>query len=445
MCNVATGASQWKIILNPQDFYKIFLQYQQICTDSRKVQPGCLFFGLRGDVHNGNDYAAAALQQGCVLAVVDDPKVVKSDQYLLVEDSLVFLQELAAFHRSKLNAPVIGLTGTNGKTTTKELINNVLKQKYRTIANSGNLNNHLGVPLTLLRADHSTEMIIVEMGANHPGEIRTLCQIARPTHGLVTNIGKAHLEGFGSFEGVRQTKRELFDFLKDTGGTVFINSDDPTLTGLIGDYPTVTYGSSNNSAVRGTGIISTRFLDVRWENPGDGIPAEIQTHLTGTYNLHNILAAVAVGVFFHVSPSQIVYGLESYKPDNLRSQWEQTARNSLLIDAYNANPSSMSIALNHFALLDLPNKVVILGDMFELGKESAREHLDILKIAQTLQFHKVLVTGAEFFAYRERFPFGFFKDPSQLQDYLEVDPLSGCTVLLKGSRGMKLERLVPYL
>lgn len=283
--------------MSPEDFYTIYLQYPQICTDSRRAEPGCLFFALRGDQFDGNRFAADALAKGCQKAVVDDPAAVAGDDYILVSDTLRFLQELAGFHRSKLNMPVIALTGTNGKTTTKELIFSVLSRKFNTLATSGNLNNHIGVPLTILRASLSTEILVVEMGANHPGEIASLCRIARPTHGLITNIGKAHLEGFGSFEGVIKAKKELFDYLKESGGKLFLNSDDSLLLSLAGNYPVKTYGTGPEASVRGQEIPDRLKLNLRWENPSGNRPMAIRSNLTGSFHLQNILAAIAIGSF----------------------------------------------------------------------------------------------------------------------------------------------------
>jgi len=428
-----------------QEFYNTFLQFPQICTDSRKVIPGCLYFALKGDHFDGNLFAADALSKGCAFAVVDDHSVVASDRYVLVPDVLKFLQDLAAFHRRKLSIPVIGLTGTNGKTTTKELIHSVLKQKYATVATTGNYNNHIGVPITLLAADQHTEVLIVEMGANHPGEIAALCAIAQPDFGLITNIGRAHLEGFGSFEGVIQTKNELYRWIIDHQGTLFVNDDDLLLKSLVNDYPCYTYGTSKHAAISGQADHPDRYLSVTWQKQSDNQAQNLQSHLTGGYNLQNILAAVSVGTRFGLNPSQIREGIESYVPDNMRSQWIQTDKNVLFLDAYNANPSSMELALNNFASLQLPHAVVILGDMFELGSYSSEEHLKIIQLADRLGFEKVLLIGEHFSQFSSDFSFLFFKRLDQLKVYLTQNLIQESNILIKGSRGMKLEQVVCYL
>ena len=431
--------------MKSEDFYKTYLQYPQICTDSRKIKPGCLFFSLKGDSFNGNRFAADALAKGSAFAVVDDPSEVGDHRYFLVPDVLEFLQDLATLHRSKLSIPVIGLTGTNGKTTTKELIQSVLNQKFRVVATSGNLNNHIGVPLTLLAADASTEILIVEMGANHPGEIAFLCNIVKPSLGLITNIGKAHLEGFGSFEGVVQTKNELFAWIKRNHGKLFVNEDDPLLKKLVEDYPCTTYGRSVHADVRGLTAKTERSLSMKWRTGKAGDYYDIQSHLTGDYNLYNILAAISVGIYFGLNEDQIRAGIESFVPDNMRSQWIQTKDNVILLDAYNANPSSMALAIGHFASLRLPHSVAILGDMFELGSHAPSEHLKIARQAQLAGFEKVLLAGQQFWRLAPGLPFLFFENLKHLKDYLTLNQMHGCHILIKGSRGMQLEQVVSYL
>jgi UDP-N-acetylmuramoyl-tripeptide--D-alanyl-D-alanine ligase len=427
-----------------EEFYKTFLQYPQICTDSRKVTPGCLYFSLKGDHFDGNQFAGDALARGCRFAVVDDPDVAVGPDYVWVPDVLNFLQDLALYHRSQLSVPVIGLTGTNGKTTTKELIRSVLEQKFRVCATSGNHNNHIGVPLTLLSAGQMTEILIVEMGANHPGEIDFLCKIARPTIGLITNIGKAHLEGFGSFEGVVSTKNELYEWIRSNQGELFVNGDDPLLMKLAGDYPGHTYGTAGPVDIRGRSGHRDRYLTVEWQSDHER-SGRIETHLTGGYNLPNILAAISIGCHFGLDPSQVKAGIESYIPDNMRSQWISTPRNTLFLDAYNANPSSMELALENFASLDLPHPVAILGDMFELGNHATAEHLNIIRKAGQLGFEKILLAGNEFYRLASGFPHEFFVDVTSLKEYLAERKLTGCNILIKGSRGMQLEQLVSYL
>jgi UDP-N-acetylmuramoyl-tripeptide--D-alanyl-D-alanine ligase len=428
-----------------EEFYKTYLQYPQICTDSRKVNPGCLYFALRGDHFNGNDFASDALARGSAFAVVDDPGVVTDDRCILVPDVLKFLQELAGYHRNQLRIPVIGLTGTNGKTTTKELIHSVLKQKYRVVATSGNFNNHIGVPVTLLSAGKSTEILIVEMGANHPGEIEFLCRLARPTHGMITNIGKAHLEGFGSFEGVIRTKNELYESIRESGGKLFANKDDELLQELAGGYPAYTYGTSGDADIIGSADTRDRFLTVNWRERSRKGSHTANSHLTGGYNLHNILAAISFGVWFDLTPEQIGAGIESYVPDNMRSQWITTETNTLLLDAYNANPSSMELAVRHFASMKLPRSVAILGDMFELGVQSPAEHLKIIQLAEELGFDELFFTGPQFYNLASGYPYHFFPEVDGLKVYLDINPLTDSHILIKGSRGMQLEQLVSYL
>ena len=430
--------------MKSEDFYPIYLQYPQIVTDSRKVKPGCLYFSLKGDRFDGNQFAPDALANGAVYAIVDDPKIVAGHRYIVVPDVLGFLQELASYHRSKLSIPVIGLTGTNGKTTTKELIHSVLKQKFKTSATSGNHNNHIGVPLTLLSTDLTTEILIVEMGANHPGEIAFLCNIAKPTFGLITNIGKAHLEGFGSLDGVIQTKNELYNWIKNHQGKLFINEDDELLKKLAEGFPGSTYGTSSHADICGLAGNQEQYLSIRWKTRNRGELNHINSHLTGGYNLYNILAAISIGVHFGLNTDQIRAGIESYIPDNMRSQWIQTNDNVLLLDAYNANPSSMTLAINHFASLKLPHPVIILGDMFELGSHAPAEHLKIIKLTAQLGFKKVLFAGQQFYPFAHDFPYLFFENLNNLKDYLAMNQVSGCHVLIKGSRGMQLEKLVGY-
>ena len=430
--------------MTAKEFYTIFLRNPQVCTDSRNITPGCLFFALTGDSFNGNLFAADALSSGASFAVVDDPAVVSGSNYTLVKNVLEFLQELASFHRSQLNIPVVALTGTNGKTTTKELIQSVLKQQYRVVGTSGNLNNHIGVPLTLLSAGPETEILVVEMGANHPGEIAFLCDIARPTHGLITNVGKAHLEGFGSFDGVVVTKSELFRFVSRTGGTWFLNSDDEHLSAIAGDYPSITYGSDGSPSVKGIAEAGGYQLAASVSLP-DQSEFVAKTSLTGNYNLYNVLAAAAVGYQFGMSAVKIRAGIEGYMPSNMRSQWKVTAGNRLLLDAYNANPSSMALAIRHFASLNLPMSVLILGDMFELGNESAVEHAEIVRLVRTFSFHAVYLAGKEFFNCARGPGLQAFPDTESLIAELQRNPLQGCTILVKGSRGMKLEKSLDYL
>ena len=348
--------------------YKCFLECEEVTTDSRNCPAGSMFIALKGGNFNGNAFADAALKQGCRYAVVDEPQYASpgNTQFILVDDCLRTLQALANYHRRSLGTKVVGITGTNGKTTTKELIAHVLMKKYRVLYTQGNLNNHIGVPLTLLRLKPEHEMAVIEMGANHPGEIHDLVQIVEPDCGLITNVGKAHLEGFGSFEGVIRTKGELYDFLRmKPGAVVFIQNENPYLNKIAHGLTCVRYGSAADLDVSGQVTSCSPFLAFRWETEGE--KQEVQTHLIGAYNLDNALASIAVGRYFGVDSKAISEALSAYIPQNNRSQFKATVSNQLIIDAYNANPTSMMAALNNFKQMDGGHKMVILGDMKELG------------------------------------------------------------------------------
>jgi UDP-N-acetylmuramoyl-tripeptide--D-alanyl-D-alanine ligase len=432
--------------VSPEDFYNTYLQYPQICTDSRSAKPGCLYFSLKGDHFDGNRFSSDALIKGCAYAIVDDPAAVAGEKYVLVPDVLAFLQNLALYHRQQLNIPVIGLTGTNGKTTTKELVNSVLKQNFNIVATSGNLNNHIGVPITILSANQATDVLVVEMGANHPGEIAFLCNIALPTCGLITNIGKAHLEGFGSVDSVIRTKNELYNSIKSRSGNLFVNEDDALLKELVGDYAHYTsYGTSEKAWIRGSISGVERFLSVTWSE--DEIPFDNQviSHLAGGYNLYNVLAAVAIGRWFGLTNDQINKGIDAYQPQNMRSQWIESENNSILLDAYNANPTSVELAVKYFAELSLSRRVVILGDMFELGNSSSEEHLKILQLVDKLNFERVIFVGSQFYQFSEKFDHHFFENIKSLVDDIEFNEIKGCHILIKGSRGMQLEKLINQL
>lgn len=421
--------------------YQHFKQHPYISTDSRKVMPGSIFFALRGENFDGNEYAETALQQGASYAVVDKPQLCLNERTLLVPDVLNALQKLAIAHREHLTIPVIGITGSNGKTTTKELIAATLSARYTVLATSGNLNNHIGVPLTVLSITSNHEMAVVEMGANHVGEIADLCQIARPTHGLITNIGKAHLEGFGGKEGVIKAKKELYDHLRNHGGTVFVNADDPLLMSLSQNMPRITYGELNTAGVRGFPAQSGENLEINLEGRDP-----IVTRLTGSYNFPNAMAAYAIALHFRVESSLALHALATYEPRMNRSQLVKTARNLVLLDAYNANPSSMEAALNYFARLPDEHKVLLLGDMFELGNYAGIEHTSILQLASGLKMEKIYTAGPLFMEAARAFP-GIIACHSteSLQQLLGDENLSNKTILIKGSRGMKMELLLEQL
>lgn len=429
-----------------KELYERYKQSRVVTTDTRKIVPGSIFFALRGDSFNGNEFADSALEKGAAFAVIDDVRYNTGDRCILVEDVLQTLQQLASYHRDQLQIPVIGITGTNGKTTTKELLNAVLSQKYTTYCTQGNLNNHIGVPLTLLAIQPDVEMAIIEMGANHQGEIAALCAIAKPGFGLITNIGKAHLEGFGGFEGVKIAKAELYDFIKEHKGSIFVNDDNPILREMYRSRDIsekVSYGQEPGNVVSGSILANDPLLTVAWRS-GD-LSGEIQTNLTGTYNLENILGAIAVGLHFGLTEEQVRQGISSYVPGNNRSQVLRTSSNTLICDYYNANPSSMKVAIDNIAAITASHRTLILADMFELGEESAEEHRRIVEYALGIGADRNIFIGEAFFAAGEPQAGAFFRDVNSAMKELQENPVSGSTVLLKGSRGMKLETLLPLL
>lgn len=434
--------------------YQHYLTHRTICTDTRNIIPGSLFFALKGDNFDANTFAEKALEQGAAYAIIDNPDYLSGGTYILVPDVLQTLQELAKYHRSQLKIPVIGLTGSNGKTTTKELINAVLAEKYRTFATKGNLNNHIGVPLSVLAIQDDTEIAVIEMGANHQKEIEFLCTIAQPTHGLITNIGLAHLDGFGGFEGVKKGKAELFSFLKQTDGTAFVNRDSPyiiEMSGIIDPGKIIYYGTRGENAITAELITSDPVLELSWSKKGDSSNKEFnhitKTHLTGAYNFENILAAICIADFFELSPAQVNNGLEGYFPNNNRSQLTKTDTNTVICDFYNANPSSLSAALTNLSTLEHNHKVAIIGDMFELGDESPKQHQQIAAQALSSNLQLVLLIGKYFFAVKDSFKDQgiFFSTPAEAQDWMKNNPITNSLVLLKGSRGMALEQLLPQL
>lgn len=427
-----------------EELYEHYLDHSLICTDSRVVSNGCIFFALKGDSFNGNTYAEGALISGAILAVVDEPGVATDDRFFLVDDVLTALQEMARLHRSHFKGHVIGITGTNGKTTTKELINVVLSSSFPTHATKGNLNNHIGVPLTILSADlASTGIWIIEMGANHPGEIAFLCNIARPDYGLITNVGKAHLEGFGSLEGVIKTKTELYEFLKSSEGNAFVCSSQTALMQHVAEVNHLSYGKEVGDYCMGEMVSSDPFLIVKWyDNEKELV---IPTNLVGAYNVDNVLAAVCMGRYFGVAAEKVVSAIENYVPSNNRSQVLQSATNQLIMDAYNANPSSMRVALENFTLMNTFPKIAILGDMFELGVESRVEHEAILTLLKDFEFKDVLLIGPRFCEIAIDTGFKCFQSTKDAYDWLVAHPIRNASILVKGSRGVKLETLLPVL
>lgn len=413
----------------------------KVTTDSRNCPVGSMFIALKGVTFNGNAFAAQALKQGCRYAVIDEPEYA-GEGTILVEDCLKTLQQLANYHRRQLHLPVIGITGTNGKTTTKELISTVLSRKFNTLYTEGNLNNHIGVPLTLLRLNPQHEMAVVEMGASHPGDIKELVDIAEPDYGIITNVGRAHLQGFGSFEGVIRTKGELYDFLRAKGGaTIFIQNENPYLNGIAEGLTCVRYGQTPGLYVSGELISCSPFLSFRWT--AGGISHEVATHLIGSYNLDNMLAAVAIGRYFGVPDEDISDALASYLPHNNRSQLKETADNKLIVDAYNANPTSMMAALKNFRLIEAPHKMVILGDMKELGTVSHEEHQKVVDYLNECGFERVVLVGPEFAATTHTFL--TFQNVDEVLADIQAHKPKGYYILVKGSNSMKLSLLPDQL
>ena len=444
-----------------EEIYKTYLQSRTVTTDSRAITPGCLFFAFKGEKFDGNAFAPQALEQGAALCIISDPQYKVDDRCIVVPDVLATLQELATHHRQQLTIPVIGITGTNGKTTTKELVNAVLSRRYRTHATQGNFNNHLGVPLTLLSIPANAEIAIVEMGANHPGEIADLCKIAQPTFGLITNVGRAHLEGFGSFEGVIQTKTAIYRHLASVGGTIFVNADNEILIQSIEEITAgrpqnslnlIAYGQTQlltlNSALltKGHLVGSDPYMKFYIEE-GDNVYS-IQSQLLGNYNFDNAMAAAAVGRHFRVELWDIKEAIEQYEPANKRSQYKETARNVLFLDCYNANPSSMKVALDNFEALQRDNKVAMLGNMRELGADSRHEHEAIVQRLLAANLAQVVLVGPEFefAAHIADAPrLLWFATSDDAKAHFTQHPLSHATILLKGSNGTQMWKLEEVL
>lgn len=425
--------------------YSVFLKHPDICTDTRQIKKGAIFFALKGESFNANQFAEQALLNGCSYAVIDEKEYDKGEAYILVENVLQTLQQLAHFHREKLRIPFIGITGTNGKTTTKELLNAVLSQKYNTIATKGNLNNHIGVPLTLLSITTETELAIVEMGANHPGEIKFLSAIAFPDFGLITNIGKAHLEGFGNIQGVINTKKELFDFIQNKNGKLFVNADNTLLMDISKGIERITYGKTAQAACLGEIVNSDSFLQLKWFSRKMNKWYHIQTKLFGSYNFENVMAAICVGEFFEVEPEKIIQAISSYTPSNHRSQFKESVNNKILIDAYNANPTSMDACIRNFMQSEFPNKIAIIGDMLELGDDSLNEHIKIIELLKSSGFEKIILVGPIFYDIPKPSNFICFHQVDETAMYIKKNNFSGYHILLKGSHGIHLEKLIDIL
>ena len=412
--------------------YNLYQQHFLVDTDTRNIRKNTIFFALKGDNFNGNTFAEQALKLGASYAIVDEKEFQTNDRILLVTDVLKALQELANFHRKQLHIPIIGLTGSNGKTTTKELIHVVLSKKFNTIATKGNLNNHIGVPLTLLSMTDKTQLGIVEMGANHQKEIEFLCTICEPDFGYITNFGKAHLEGFGGLEGVIKGKSELYTFLKTNQKTAFVNAADAIQVKKTKEIKSVSFITE---AIKYLEV--NPFVKLSYRN------TTIQSNLIGKYNFTNIAAAIAMGTYFKISETAMKEAIESYVPTNNRSQLLTTKHNTVILDAYNANPSSMQVALENFDTLKAPSKVVILGDMFELGKESVHEHQAIVDIATAFNFDETYFVGENFNIAKTNKP--QFKTYQVFEEFLKKNPLKNSSILIKGSRGMRLERILEFI
>lgn len=419
--------------------YSIFLESTGICTDTRKIESDSLFVCIKGENFDGNTFASEALKQGAKHVIVDNETYFTDTvRMTLVDNCTLYLQKLANHHRKQFNIPVIGITGSNGKTSTKELINVVLSKKYNVLATIGNLNNHLGVPFTLLRLKSEHDIAIIEMGANGFKDIEELSAIAQPTHGIITNIGKAHLEGFGSFEGVLKTKRELYESIEHSKGVIIYNSDDKILTNALPqNIETFNYGTEKSS-VQGELVNLSPFVEMKWTSKAYS-SSVLKTQMIGKYNFYNYLAAISFGIVFDVPPSDISEAIEEYVPTNNRSQVKKTAKNTLILDCYNANPTSMRSALESFAMNSHPNKLFIIGDMKEMGAEEAKEHKTIIDLAEELKLTGFTV-GNAFKQLQSSCILKQFENIEKLNDFLEVESIEGKLILLKGSRSIGLEK-----
>ncbi len=426
--------------------YEVFKNHPLICTDSRSVVPGCIFFSLKGPSFNGNIFAEKALELGAVCAVIDETQYKKDERYILVDDVLMVLQQLANHHRKQFSIPVLAITGSNGKTTSKELIKNVLSKKYRTVATKGNLNNHIGVPLTLLTITADTEFAVIEMGANHQNEIDSYCQIAEPDFGIITNVGKAHLEGFGGFDGVKKGKSELYSWVSRHGKAVFLNENNIELKSMINNFKfsqIVSYGAGQEFYCSGEIEKEHPALQLNWKcNNKKG---KINSQLVGRYNFENILSAICIGNYFDVPPNQINDAIEEYVPDNSRSQVINKNTNTIILDAYNANPSSMEAALENFKNISAKHKIIFLGEMAELGDESSVEHQKITKIITCENYDKVILVGQMFKKFSNYDSWFYFDDSEKATSWLKKNPIENSFILIKGSRSALMEKIMEAL
>ncbi|MEO6454608.1 MAG: UDP-N-acetylmuramoyl-tripeptide--D-alanyl-D-alanine ligase [Ginsengibacter sp.] len=416
--------------------YQLFLQRHSVTTDTRNISPGDIFFALKGPRFNGNTFAQQALSMGASYVVIDEPINFTDDRIIRTTNALSALQQLSHYHRKQFNIPFIAITGSNGKTTTKELVNAVLSSTYKTYTTRGNLNNYIGIPLTLLKIKKDAQLAVIEMGANNPKEIEGYCKYVQPTHGLITNFGKAHLEGFGSIEGVRKAKGELFDYLKNNNGTAFINEDDEFMSQMSkGIKEIITYGTTSGDT-RGKISNNNIFLNLKISGSSD----DLNTHLVGEYNLANVLASVAIGRYFKVPEAKIKVAIETYIPTNSRSQIIKKDSNTIILDAYNANPSSMKAAIENFAKMDVADKVLLLGGMMELGNESNHEHEQIINMINQCSWYKVVLVGPQFKEIKN--PYINLENSTDAKEWFREQDFKNTHILIKGSRSMQMENIL---
>ncbi|WP_276368899.1 UDP-N-acetylmuramoyl-tripeptide--D-alanyl-D-alanine ligase [Chryseolinea sp. H1M3-3] len=427
--------------MNIKDLYNKFQESGKVSTDTRQISAGSIFFALKGDKFNANTFASQAIEKGASYVVMDEREYATSDRCIVVNDVLATLQQLARYHRDQLNIPVIGLTGSNGKTTSKELLHAVLSKKFNTYATKGNLNNHIGVPLTLLAIDKRIEIAVVEMGANHVGEIALLCSIANPSHGFITNIGRAHIGMFGGFENIVRAKSELYQHLIDCGGTVFINAQNEILANMSKRFKNPIFYPRDGDYYHGELVGADPFVKIKAENG-----AIVESKLIGAYNFENIMVALCIGKYFGVDPNLANQAIEAYEPGNMRSQMLRKGSNTIILDAYNANPSSMQAAVENIASMKASHKVLILGDMFELEGEAEKEHRQLGKLIHQKAFDQVYLCGKLFKAALSEIPEAkYFEDKTGLVEAIKKYPINDATILVKASRGIGLETIVEYL
>lgn len=425
------------------ELYSNYLLHRAVSTDSRSITPGSIFFALKGQSFNGNTFAQKALEAGAAFVVVDEAAFQLNDRCLLVEDALTALQQLANYHRMTMNFPVLAITGSNGKTTTKELIRNVLAKKYNVHATKGNFNNHIGVPLTILSTPLITNFLVVEMGANHQKEIELLCRIANPDFGMITNVGKAHLEGFGGFEGVKIGKGEMYSHLQQSGKVAFVNHDNQHLNEMVKKHQlenAVYYGTQGEVYCKGELLHTEPTLTMTWKC--ESAFGEIETQLIGAYNFENVLSAITIGNYFRVKPEDIREAVVAYSPDNSRSQIIKSGTNTIIMDAYNANPSSMEAALKNFQKMNSHSKYICIGDMAELGDESFKEHQRIIELLKTIDYNQLILVGKNFGAFVGEIACLHFENSNLAAEYFQKQLPENSLILIKGSRSSKMERLL---